>query len=130
LVEVLVAGAILAVAAAAAAAMALAVTGQQEANARVARALNLQEQAARLYHLGMEPAAIPALLPEDPAVVALSFSTPAVVSVNGLEMQQTTCAVTIRASSATSSWSPGAWTGGDSGATRVNSMLLVRPTIR
>ncbi len=132
LVEVLVAGAILAVAATAAAAMALAVTAQQEANARVARALNLQEQAARLYHLGMEPAGIISLFPPDPAVVSLSFSPnpPVDFPVNGLLMERTICVVTIRASAATSSWTAGTWSGGDAGATRVNAMPLVRPTVR
>ncbi len=132
LVEVMVAGAILAVAVLAAVSMTLAVTAQGEANARVARALNLQEQAARLYHLGMNTNEIAALLPADPAVVSVTFSpSPAVlVDVDGLSMERTTCTLVVRASAATGSWSAGTWTGGDASATRSHDMELVRPTVR
>ncbi len=132
LIEVLVAGSILVIAAAAAAAMALAVSSQQEANTRIARALVLQEQAARLYHLGMTPADIDAVLPWDPAVDSLTHSPipPATEFVDTIPMEKTTSTLVYKPFAATSSWSAGSWTGGDPSAQRSNSMTLVRPITR
>ncbi len=136
LIEVMIAGSILVIAAAAAAAMALAVSSQQEANTRIARALALQEQAARLYHLGMNPAAIAAVLPPDPAVVSLTYSpdppTTVFVGVSPVQipMERTVSTIVYKPFAATSSWTPGTWTGGDPSAQRSNDMTLVRPTTR
>lgn len=129
LIEVLVAGSILVIAAAAMAAMALAVSAQQEANTRASRAINLQEQAARLYHLGLAPAEILALLPPDP-VATLSFTTLTDTTLSGITVQGTTCNLVYKPNAATSAWSAGSWTGGDASAQRSNSMTLVRPITR
>lgn len=128
LVEVLVAASILVIAAAGAAAMALAVSAQQDANARMARVLALQEQGARMYQLGMDPANINAILPPDPAVVSLTF-TP-VTWVGTPVMEQVTCTLVYKPFAATATWSESSWTGGDPSAQRSNEMTVVRPTIR
>jgi type II secretory pathway pseudopilin PulG len=78
LIEVLVAAGVLALGIAAAASMAGAITSQAEANLVIGRVLNLQEQAARLYQLGLEPDAIRpdavnALLPPDPALLPMTY---------------------------------------------------------
>ncbi|MGC1481722.1 MAG: prepilin-type N-terminal cleavage/methylation domain-containing protein [Chthoniobacterales bacterium] len=129
LIEVLVAGSILVVAAAAMAAMSLAVAAQQESNHLISRALTLQEQAARLYHLGMDPAAIVAILPPEPGAT-ITFTVPPDVPIDGIDVQRMVCTLNYKSTGATSAWSPGSWTGGDSTAQRSNSMTLVRPTIR
>jgi len=64
LIEVLIAGAILLVGIAAAAVLANSMVQQSEANGRVSIAINFQEQAARLYQLGLPYSSITNLLPE------------------------------------------------------------------
>ncbi len=64
LIEVLIAGAVLAAGVAAAAIMASALMIQGEANGHALQAYNAQEQAARLWQLGLAPATITNILPE------------------------------------------------------------------
>jgi len=70
LVEMLIAGGILMAAIAAAALLASSVIKAQEGNERVLRALNVQEQAARLYQIGLSRDQIVNLLPETVTNVA------------------------------------------------------------
>lgn len=64
LLEVLIAAGILLTGIAAAAMMAHSMFLQQESNGRVTRALNLQEQSATLWQLGLSPDTIRNILPE------------------------------------------------------------------
>ena len=64
LIEVLIASGILLTGIAAIAMMAHTMFLQEEANGRVTRALNLQEQAATLWQLGLSPTTITNILPE------------------------------------------------------------------
>ena len=64
LVEVLIAGALLALGVGAAAIFANTIFINQESSALATRVLNVQEQAGRLYSLGLEPAEITNLVPE------------------------------------------------------------------
>lgn len=64
LVEVIIAGFLLVIAISAAAILARTIAVNEEGNTAVARALNTQEQAARLYALGLNPTAITNILPE------------------------------------------------------------------
>jgi|GEM_PF-845109 len=64
LVEVLIGGAILAFAVAAASMLAAAILVNQENDGRTLRALNVQEQYAKLYQLGLDHGAITNILPE------------------------------------------------------------------
>jgi len=91
LIEVLIAGAILAIGVAAAALMASALMVQDEANGNALQAYNAQEQAARLWQLGLSPATITNILPErctssnPPPLynIHLSF-TPSTTNINGV----------------------------------------------
>jgi type II secretory pathway pseudopilin PulG len=118
LVEALVASIILMIGISAAASLSLTMVAQEEINERTGRALNYLENATTLYQLGFSGAEITALLPQDPAVTSLTV-TDQTANVAGLgNMPYGEIAVTFAASSATASWSPGQWTGGDSAATR------------
>ena len=64
LVEVMIAGFLLVIAISAAAILARTIAVNEEANTAVTRALNTQEQAARLYSLGLSPTQITNILPE------------------------------------------------------------------
>ena len=64
LIEVLIAAGILLTGIAAVAMLANTMFLQQEANGRISRALNLQEQAATLWQLGLSPTTITNILPE------------------------------------------------------------------
>lgn len=64
LIEVLIAGAVLAIGIAAASLMASALMVQNEADGNALRAYNAQEQAARLWQLGLSPTTITNILPE------------------------------------------------------------------
>lgn len=115
LIEVLVAAALLMIGVAAAAALAVATITQEEINARVARCLNHHEQAARLYQLGLDPAAAVALLPPDPAVTSLTFTAQSVLVPDLGTVEQATSTLVF---------SP---TATDS---RTHEMVVVRPSIR
>lgn len=129
LVEVVIAGAVLMMAIAAVTAMALVTVAQQETNVRISQAINYQEQAARLYQLGLSPTTIANILPPEPgAVLAFQNSTNgAIGGINGMERIE--CQVVFQPNLTTSSWSEGHWVGGTTD-TRTNSMIVVRPSIR
>lgn len=78
LVEAIIAGFLLVIAISAAAVLAHTITANEESNTAVARAINTQEQAARLYSLGMSPTQITNILPE----VFTTSETPAVRTLN------------------------------------------------
>ena len=65
---------VLLVGVAAAAQLSLTMRKQEEANANIARALNLLESSHRLFQLGLSTSEVTALLPYDPSVV-ISSST-------------------------------------------------------
>ncbi len=131
LLEVLIAAAVLMLAIAAAAAMALTVAAQQETNIHIARAINLQEQAARLYQLGLAPNTIAGILPPEPSVVTLTFDGSQIVAVGDIaNMERTTCNLTYRPNPAGAGAAPGTWTPGDAATQRTSSLIVVRPSIR
>ncbi len=127
LVETLIAAGLLLFGIAAAAALSLTMVSQEEANARVARAINIQEQAARLYQLGLEPAEIwgaNGILPPEDNVVSVEFSstTGPVANVGNLELS--TCRIVYSAGKPMTDPSL------TSPAERTNDVVVVRPTIR
>ncbi|MDD5200610.1 MAG: prepilin-type N-terminal cleavage/methylation domain-containing protein [Terrimicrobiaceae bacterium] len=124
LIEVLVASAILMIAVSAAAALALATVAQEETNARIARCINLHEQAVRLYQLGLDGATIVAILPQDPAVTALpDFTQQGLQPVANLgTVQQSNTTLTFTTSDAAAA--------AGQPATRTSSILAIRPSIR
>lgn len=127
LVEVLVAAGLLALGIAAAAMLGMTMISQQEANARVVRALNYQEQASRLYQLGLDPSVITNILPLESGVVSLDFATNSVVAAttNGTEVgtvNMATCTLVYDGGSMLIS--------GGSAAEQTNETVVVRPSIR
>lgn len=75
IVEVMVAAGLLVMAIAASASLALTMVAQEESNARAAMAINMQEQACRLYQLGLDPDEIEEILPYQTNWMTLSFTT-------------------------------------------------------
>ncbi|CAN5408096.1 hypothetical protein BH09VER1_BH09VER1_09830 [soil metagenome] len=122
IVEALVAAAILVIGVAAAASLALTMVSQEESNARVARAINLQEQAARLYQLGMSPAGVAAILPADSGVASITFATGTtnVASVGTVEIA--TCEMAFTAGAPL--------TDTNASVNRTNDLTVVRPSTR
>jgi type II secretory pathway pseudopilin PulG len=116
LIEVLVAAAILMIAVGAAAALAMATVTQEEINSRVARCLNLHEQAVRLYQLGLDPSVASAVLPVDPAVVSLVFTNQNLEVPNLGTVEQADSTLTFLTSVA--------------GSERTSSITAIRPSIR
>jgi type II secretory pathway pseudopilin PulG len=118
LVEALVASIILMIGISAAASLSLTMVAQEEINERTGRGLNYLENAASLYQLGLSGTEIAALMPLDPAVTSLA-ATDQTAAVTGLgNMTYGEITVTFDSTSATSTWTAGAWTGGDNSTTR------------
>lgn len=124
IIEVMVAAGILVIGIAAAASLALTMVSQEEANARVARAFNIQEQAARLYQLGLEPPEILAIIPPEPNVTSLTFtaSTNIVAGVGTIEVAA--CKLVFH------SGVPMTSANTTTPVARTNNLVLVRPSIR
>jgi prepilin-type N-terminal cleavage/methylation domain-containing protein len=122
LIEVMVAAAIVAAGVAAAAILAMTMNSQQEASARLARAFNTQEQAARLYQLGLDPATITNILPAEPGVISLGF-TGTTTSINLIGSTEiAVCELVYDAGSL--------MIADGSAAVRTNEVVVVRPSIR
>ncbi len=130
LIEVLVASALIALVLAGAAAMALMLVTQEETGARVARVVNYQEQAARLWQLGLEPATIEAILPGDPAITSLAFDTSTVTLTGIGNVERADCTVTFLPNQGATSWSAGRWTAGDPSVERTRVVTAYRPVNR
>jgi len=124
IIEAMVAAGILLIGIAAAAGLALTMVSQEEANARVARALNVQEQAGRLYQLGLEPAEILAIIPPEPNVDALNFNaaTTNVAGVGAVEIAE--CRLVFHVGT------PMTDANAEDPVPRTNAVILVRPSIR
>jgi type II secretory pathway pseudopilin PulG len=132
LIEVLIAAGVLLVVTAAAAALALATLTQEEINARIARCLNLHEQAARLYQLGLDPSTITLILPVDPAVASLTFTTAALPITNLGTVDQATTTLTYRTTPQNEDWAAGTWSAGENSTTalRTSTLTVIRPSLR
>ena len=129
LIEVLIAAAILVVGISAAAILANAILVQEESNGYSLRAFNAQEQAARLWQLGLSPATITNILPErcstnatNPGAysVYLGFSN-STTNVGGLTVEILNPLRIVFHSGFNSTNSP---------TYRTNDILVVRPTNR
>jgi prepilin-type N-terminal cleavage/methylation domain-containing protein len=136
LIEVLVVSAVLGLIIAGMAAMSLVVATQDESNRRIARAINYQEQAARLFQLGIDtsmidPTNTPTLLPYESCVSSLTFSTPTTNTITGVgNVVKTTCTMVYYPNPAhdmSASWSSGVWSAGDRNAQRTRVIDIYRP---
>jgi len=126
LIEALVASSILLIGIAAAGSMSLALVTQEEINERSLVAVNYLDNASTLYHLGVDPGLIPALLPDEPIVESLT-SSERTVAVGGLgDVPVTTLTLTYRPAAPSGTPGAGIWTGGDDDITRTIEVELVR----
>lgn len=127
----MVAGAILAMGVAAATAMALSMITQEEINARVAKALNLQEQAVTLWQMGMTPAQITNTLPTNSNIVSLTFTT-GDTNISGIGTVEQASITAVIQTTPQVTWTAETWTAGgsSSGTTRTNSIFAIRRTTR
>jgi prepilin-type N-terminal cleavage/methylation domain-containing protein len=120
LIEVLIAASIVAAGIAAASVLALTMTTQEESNALAARALNMQEQAGRLYQLGLDPDTITNIIPPEPNVTSLTFTT-GTTSPSGVNMEIATNSVVFHT---------GRGANASTTVSRTNTLVVVRPTTR
>ncbi|MEO6846119.1 MAG: prepilin-type N-terminal cleavage/methylation domain-containing protein [Chthoniobacterales bacterium] len=116
IVEVLIAAAILMIAVGAAAALSAASSTQEDTNTRISRCLNLQEQAVRLYQLGISPDSISDILPSDPDTNSLTFTTNSLVIDNLGTVDEASVQLVFTTS--------------PSSARFTNTMTAIRPSIR
>lgn len=128
LVEVLIAGALLALGIAAAAIFANTIFINQESSNVTTRGLNVQEQAGRLYALGLEPAGITNLVPE-------WFVTTSPPPLGSQRMQFTITTNTFAGAGAVEQAAnqivfPTMRDASGTVQYRTNSVLFVRPTLR
>lgn len=132
LVEVLVATGVITSAVAAAVSLSAATNSQEEAGNKIARAQAVQENAARLFRLGLSPAEILRLLPKDPIVHGLAITeTTQIVSGVGT-MEKATIVIEYDVSPNAGVWVPDTWTGGPGGDANRRSATIValRPSLR
>ena len=131
LIEVLVAAGLLLLVVGAAASLSLSITSQEELSARAAIALNQQEQAARLWRLGLDETAISAILPPTPMVTDLDFSE-TTTNYSGIgTLQLAVCTISFQLTPNAGNWNPLSWTAGSSEdqPERTNSIILLRPLV-
>lgn len=126
LIEVLVASGILMVAVSAAASLSLSMSAQEEINFYTSRALNLQENYVRAYHLGLEPATIQAIMPPENALQTINTAN-ADAAVAGVgDMESVTWEFIIRPNPNAGTPTAGVFTGGDGGALRTVNVRAFR----
>lgn len=95
LIEVLAAGSIIVIALGAALSLGVATVSQEESGNRIARALSIQENAARLFRLGLSPEEIIRLIPQDPYVEELSISAPYAVMAGSVSVEASNIELTV-----------------------------------
>lgn len=112
LADVLVASAILGVGVSAAASLTLTMNTQEDMSWRVTRGLNLAENAAALYGLGLAPSDVIAYLPTDPDTTVTVQVAEANETVQEMSFKSATFRASIQPVRDEGSWSAGKWTGG------------------
>ncbi len=131
LIEVLVASAIILIGISAASSLSLTMVTQEETNYRVARSLNVLENCARLYQLGMQPAGIygggSSILTAEASIASISAAE-AVVG----NLDSCTFTMTISSVIDNGAWDEGEWTGGSQATVdqRTAVVRAFRPTTR
>jgi len=133
LVEVLAACGIIALGVGAALSLSLATVSQEEAGHRIARAVAIGENAARLYDLGLSPEEIVRILPPDPVLSSISiiedqFPLPGVGS-----MDRARVGIVVNTSASNALWTEGKWSGGPGGEASKRNLPVItalRPSKR
>ncbi|MDP6859542.1 MAG: prepilin-type N-terminal cleavage/methylation domain-containing protein [Verrucomicrobiales bacterium] len=108
LIEVLAASSIIVIALGAALSLGIATVSQEESGNRIARGLSIQENAARLFRLGLSPEEIIRLVPSDPCVEGLSISTPYSVMAGSVSVMASDIDLTVITNPSKVRWRSGA----------------------
>jgi hypothetical protein len=112
LVEVVVASSVLMIGVGAACVLSLTMIGLEESHTRIARGVNLVENATRLYQLGLDSSEILALLPPDKMVTSFTATTQTSPPISGIGTPQFVAWTMLFSPVAgTTTWSAGSWGG-------------------
>ena len=115
LVEVLAACGIVALGIGAALSLSLATVSQEETGHRIARAVAIGENAARLYSLGLSPDEIVRILPPDPVLLSITISEEE-MEVDGVGvMDRAQFDIVFNTNQSNANWEEGKWLGGPGG---------------
>jgi transcriptional regulator with XRE-family HTH domain len=133
LVEVLAACGIVALGVGAALSLSLATVSQEETGHRIARAVAIGENAARLYGLGLSPDEIVRILPPDPVLSSISIREDE-MQVDGVgAMDRAQFDIVFHTSRPNASWVEGQWSGGPGGESSKRNLPVItalRPKVR
>ncbi|MCP4849064.1 MAG: hypothetical protein GY899_14075 [Verrucomicrobiaceae bacterium] len=133
LVEVLAACGIIALGVGAALSLSLATVSQEEAGHRIARAVAIGENAARLYGLGLSPDEIVRILPPDPVLSSITIREDE-FEVDGVgQMDRAQVDIVFNTSRSSSRWAEGQWSGGAGGESSKRNLPVItalRPKVR
>ena len=130
LAEALVAAGILMIGISAASSLTLSMNTQEEISWKVARGLNMLENAAMMYQAGIVGDEPINLIPQDPDAT-LEVDSQGDETKGGLTLEGATYRVRIRPVMDAGSWSAGTWTGGSDATIpeRVHEVRVYRSTI-
>ena len=107
LIEVLAAAGIIVIALGAALSLGVATVSQEESGNRIARGLSIQENAARLFRLGLSPEEIIRVIPQDPCVEELSISAPYSVMAGSVSVEASNIGLTVITNPSEVRWETG-----------------------
>jgi type II secretory pathway pseudopilin PulG len=132
LIEVLVATGVITGAVAAAVSLGFATISQEEAGNNMARALCVQESAARLFRMGLSGDEIKRLLPKDPIVFDLAITEGTAIVGGSGTLETATITIEFDPTPYADNWSAGTWTGGPGGSAsrRTETITAMRPTVK
>ena len=133
LVEVLAACGIIALGVGAALALSLATVSQEETGHRIARAVAIGENAARLYGLGLSPDEIVRILPPDPVLSSITIREDE-LEVDGVgQIDRAQFDIVFNTSRSNARWAAGKWSGGPGGESSKRNLPVItalRPKTR
>ena len=125
LVEVLAACGIIALGVGAALSLSLATVSQEEAGHRIARAVAIGENAARLYGLGLSPDEIVRILPPDPVLSSITIREDE-FEVDGVgQMDRAQLDIVFNTSRSSARWTEGQWSGGPGGEASKRNLPVI-----
>ncbi|MED5470348.1 MAG: hypothetical protein VX577_01270, partial [Verrucomicrobiota bacterium] len=104
---VLAAAGIIVIALGAALSLGVATVSQEESGNRIARGLSIQENAARLFRLGLSPEEIIRVIPQDPCVEELSISAPYSVMAGSVSVEASNIGLTVITNPSEVRWETG-----------------------
>lgn len=133
LVEVLAACGIIALGVGAALSLSLATVSQEETGHRIARAVAIGENAARLYRLGLSPEEIVRILPPDPVLSSITITEDQLPITGVGLMDRAQVDIVFHTSRSNALWAEGKWSGGPGGEASKRNLPVIsalRPSVR